>query len=69
MSNIYNIDTAASYATEDNLLKAIKKKLGDNVRFMVVRNRAGRYTAIFSASMNNHIMPIHIANAGFKVFN
>lgn len=69
-SSFENIDTARSYVSEEKLKLAIEKRMGTNVRYMVVRNRAGRYTAIFSAEMNREvIMPIHIANFGFKVFN
>lgn len=64
-----NIDDSRSYATEEALHKAIRKYFGDDVRYLVVCNRAGRFTAIFSASFNPNHMPIHFANRGFKVFN
>jgi hypothetical protein len=52
MDNFWNIDTAKSYATEANLLKALEKHGLAEARYMVVRNRAGRFTAIFSLSQN-----------------
>lgn len=52
MTAFENIDTAKSYATEENLMKALKKLGFDAYRPMVVRNREGRYTAIFSLSMS-----------------
>lgn len=46
-----NIDNAKSYATEKNLINAINK-LGfckEMDKFIVVCNRKGRFTAVFSA--------------------
>ena len=46
--NIVDIDDARSYVTEANLMEALDKRgLGDMPR-VVVRNRAGRFTAIFT---------------------
>lgn len=42
-----NIDNAKSYATEANLMKALERLGFAEDRPLVVRNRAGRYTAIF----------------------
>lgn len=61
-----NIDTATSYATEDNLRKALDRKGLANYRPLVVRNRAGRWTAIFGLSFTEH-NPMWVANHGFKV--
>ncbi|AKE44869.1 hypothetical protein AU106_gp238 [Sinorhizobium phage phiM9] len=47
----FNIDNAKSYKTEANLMKALEK-IGINDQedvFMVVCNREGRFTALFSA--------------------
>ena len=45
-----DIDNCKSYATEENLYKAINKAgfTKEMDRFIVVLNRKGRYTAIFS---------------------
>lgn len=60
-----NIDNAKSYATEKNLVKALETLGFITHRHIVVRNRAGRYTAIFPASnyMNGYIGMY--AEAGF----
>jgi hypothetical protein len=50
MLEIMNIDTAKSYATEANLVKALGKFGFAEYRHVVVRNRAGRWTAIFPVS-------------------
>lgn len=64
-----NIDTAKSYATEENLMRALEKlSLADRCP-MVVRNREGRWTAIFSASMGRFDGNIGLAaRCGFKTF-
>ncbi|AIK68421.1 hypothetical protein P10VF_208 [Rhizobium phage vB_RleM_P10VF] len=49
-NSYFNIDNCKSYKTEDNLYKAINK-LGltrELDQFLVVCNREGRFTAIFS---------------------
>lgn len=48
--NIFDIDTAKSYATEANLNKALVKLGFDQDRHVVVCTRTGRFTAIFPAS-------------------
>jgi hypothetical protein len=45
-----NIDDAKSYATEANLQKKIDRILRKGDRYIIVRNRLGRWTAIFPAS-------------------
>jgi len=45
-----NLDNAKSYATEANLMTALKKFGFDEYRFVIARNRTGRWTAIFPAS-------------------
>jgi hypothetical protein len=47
-----NIDTAKSYATEDNLLKALKKFGLDSKMPLVVCNRQGRFTAVFGLHLS-----------------
>jgi hypothetical protein len=42
-----NIDTAKSYATEANLMIALAKCGLDQGKPLIVRNRAGRFTAVF----------------------
>ena len=68
-----DIDTAKSYKFEETLVKAIAEKFGSELKFMVVRNRAGRFTAIFAACYNPTLQggafpAFAIATAGFKVF-
>lgn len=69
MENIYNIDTAKSYATEENLEKALEKVSLGNVPYMVVRNRTGRFTAIFSYAQceARNVNPGTPAHLGFKI--
>lgn len=59
-----NIETATSYASETNLLKALVKYGFNNDRYLVVCNREGRYTAIFPASACNGNMTV-FARRGF----
>ena len=64
METLLNIDTARSYATETNLTAALMKLGFADPRVLVVRNRSGRYTAIFPASLCNGDMTVY-ARAGF----
>jgi hypothetical protein len=69
----YNIDSAKSYATEKNLMSALEKLgITDELdKFMVVCNRKGRYTAIFSAQSPRLREGGYIAiyaQYGFKTF-
>jgi hypothetical protein len=48
--DIMNIDTAKSYATEANLEKALERFGFAAYRHVAVRNREGRWTAIFPLS-------------------
>lgn len=61
----FNIDTAKSYATEANLRKALIEKGYNPERVWIVRNRAGRWTAVF----NMHIDGVgaYPAHDGFLV--
>ena len=45
---MFDIDNAKSYATEENLDKALAKIGLDKAHGLVVCNRAGRFTAIFT---------------------
>ena len=64
-----NIDNAKSYATEKNLGKALAKASLSVLRPVVVRNRAGRFTAIFSVGMANRekVSPTIPAFHGFPI--
>lgn len=47
MSDVFNIDNARSYASEEHLLKVLKKLGLDDKRPLVVLNRQHRFTAVF----------------------
>jgi len=64
--DFFNIDTSRSYATEAALLKALDRRGLGNYRPLVVRNRAGRWTAVFGVSFVEGLMA-WVANQGFKV--
>lgn len=59
-----NIDKSKSYATEENLVKALKKLRATN-GYVIVRNRMGRYTAVFSY----HVHGVRMVHAGFMTIN
>jgi hypothetical protein len=63
-----NIDTAKSFATEENLEQALTKANIKDKHHVVVRNRAGRWTAIFLHSFLNPGDAGYIAGKGSKVF-
>jgi hypothetical protein len=48
--NILDIDNCKSYATQENLLKALKKHQISDFRYLVVKNTQNRWTAIFPFS-------------------
>ena len=50
-----SIDESRSYATEANLLTALKRLGFDTCRPIIVRNRDGRWTAVFG---------LHVSGAG-----
>lgn len=50
MAHVMNIDTAKSYATEENLRKGLERLHFAESRHVVVRTREGRWTAIFPLS-------------------
>ncbi len=51
-STFFSIDTCRSYSTEANLIKGLNKLFNKEeiYRAMVVKNREGRFTAIFPVS-------------------
>lgn len=72
MNNLFNIDTAKSYATEKNLMDALKRLGLDDQKPLVVRNRAGRWTAVFHIAHSSEGRAGNVmfaANHGFKTFN
>jgi hypothetical protein len=50
--NVFDIDNARSYATEGNLIKALERIGLDQMRPLVVCNRAGRFTAVFGIHLS-----------------
>ncbi|QGZ14020.1 hypothetical protein PP939_gp184 [Rhizobium phage RL38J1] len=63
-NSFFNIDNCKSYKTEENLYKAINK-IGltrELDQFLVVCNREGRFTAVFSPQSPR------IANGGYLGF-
>jgi hypothetical protein len=50
-----NVESAKTYATRENAIKAVEKKCGPNhehfgtadVRYVIVQNEAGRYVPLF----------------------
>jgi len=52
IGGIFNIDTAKSYATEENLMKALVKLGFDKCSPLVVMNRVGRHTAVFGLHLS-----------------
>jgi len=64
-----NVDSSKSYATQENLMKALEKM--DLLRFrpVVVRNKEGRWMAIFGYSLSQHQNPASICHLGFMVIN
>jgi hypothetical protein len=67
MANRMNIDESKSYATEENLMKALQKLKLDTFDYLVVRNKEGRFTAIFPLGWNREAQPIWFASNGFMV--
>lgn len=58
------IDKSKSYISEENLMKALKK-LKPHAGYVVVRNKTGRWTAIFSF----HVHGVRMFHAGFMTIN
>ena len=60
-----DINTSKSYATKENLVKALIKLDFANDRYVVVCNEAGRFTAIFPLSNIQDGNVCRYANLGF----
>ncbi|UGY15180.1 hypothetical protein HAP48_0042760 [Bradyrhizobium septentrionale] len=72
MIDFCNIDNAKSYATEANLMKALATLGLDQMRPVIVRNREGRFTAIFGLHLSGMACSGNVmaaANHGFKTIN
>lgn len=69
MSDTMSIDKSKSYATEANLMAALEKVGLDKCRPIIVRNRAGRWTAVFGYALSGHSNPPAICHLGFMVVN
>ena len=54
MESNFKIDDHLSYATEERLATTLKRLEFRAARWFVVRNREGRYTAIFPMGWNEH---------------
>lgn len=61
-----NIDECKSYATEQRLTAYLKKYGLEKFRPVVVRNRDGRWTAVFGAGFCNGCI-LMVAASGFMV--
>jgi hypothetical protein len=64
-----NIDNCKSYATEENLMVALRKVGLDICKPIVVRNREGRWTAVFGYELSGRVNPPAIAHLGFMIIN
>ena len=66
-----NIDDMKSYKTEANLDKAVAVKFGhpgrENLKYLTVCNRSGRFVAVFPYGWNPSIPVGFIVHAGFLV--
>ena len=68
-NQILNIDNANSYATEENLNKALVRSNLNDVDHLTVCNRAGRFTAIFTLCRCDQakVNPGYPAQMGFPI--
>lgn len=48
----FSIENSKSYATEKTLHEKVQKLFGEKVRYLVVKNRKDRFTAVFGLSWN-----------------
>jgi hypothetical protein len=69
--NAIYCDDSKSYASEARLLAALEHNGLHDCRPLIVRNRAGRWTAVFSATFLRAISRpiIKAARAGFKTLD
>jgi len=61
------LDHARDFASRKNLIDALVARKLDTFRFLVVRNEAGRWTAIFPASFLDCGQAGYVAHQGFLV--
>lgn len=61
---MFNLDKSKSYATEENLIKALKKLHVQN-GYVVCKNKNNRWTAVFSY----HVHGVRMAHLGFMTIN
>jgi hypothetical protein len=69
---VLDIDTSKSYATEANLMTALEKLGLDKMCPLVVRNRKGRFTAVFGMHMSGMARTGNVtaaARCGFKTID
>ncbi len=68
---IFNIDDSRSYKTEGNLLHALNIQGLADVPKLVVCNRKGRFTAIFTLNrlIKADIPMMEVVEAGFPVIS
>jgi hypothetical protein len=64
-----DVNTAKSYATRENLIKDLTKKGLVNHRPIIVRNDAGRWTAIFGYALSGIDQPFVIPHLGYIIVN
>ncbi len=62
-----NIDNSKSYKTEANLTTAVKRLLPKGIKYLVVCNRKGRFTAIFPMAWNKDYDWVAPATVGFMI--
>lgn len=68
---MFDIDTSRSYATEKNLITALKKFGFADCKYLVVCTRSGKFTAVFSLSLNKEFVGGNVtifARHGFQTF-
>lgn len=63
-----DIDKCRSYATEERLMNSLQGRGLHDWRYVVVRNRAGRWTAIFAGTQSAQRNIYSPAHDGFMVF-
>ena len=67
-----DIDNSKSYATEENLIKALRKQGLDTMRPLIVCNRQGRFTAVFGIHLSGMAQTGDVtaaARCGFKTID
>ncbi len=64
-----DINAARSYATRENLIKDLTKKGLNENRPLIVRNDAGRWTAIFGYHVSGLANPPDVCHLGYMLIN